>query len=86
MCARACCLNSLQSVSGSLVHVNRRHRRGRRHWKHREVGGGKKRGCGGKKEAVHDGEQRLKGKRGLRLEEGKAGLRRSGSEVRGWGY
>lgn len=25
------------------------------------------------------------GKRGLRLEEGKEGLRRSGSEVRGWG-
>lgn len=49
-------------------------------------GGKKKRGCGGKKEAVHDDEQRLKGKRGLRLEEGKAGLRRSGSEVRGWGY
>lgn len=40
---------------------------------------------GVKKEAVHAGEQRLKGKRGLRLEEGKGGLRRSGSEVRGWG-
>ena len=48
--------SELQSVSGSLVHVNRRHGRGA--LKTEEQGGGRqkrKRECAAEKEAVHKG-------------------------------